>query len=473
MKRVWLLAFGACGGVSGTFDVSLVEPPGTTFLETQLQSIRITLTDPRQAYDITRSGSGTFDLAFDADATGSDGQFIVQGFDAGGNLLVDGESPPIPIAAIDATIKIYVAPPNTVTPALSGITARTGTTAFELPFGAGVAGGITTVTDPTTMQSIAVTPLEVYNAFDHSVKEAAVLPNALRTGLSVAVSASGLVDLFGGADETGAETGTLFQFDPTQPPAGTYTMLATQSQFARIGALALPIGSDDFVIASGTTMAGGAPPAPIELSAGDGTLSALTGVDSLGSFGASVVASDDVVTAVFIDPMKIVRFHGDAIDQPTIAEAQRTAVAVTGAPNGQLVVVGGATVAEPTGSLSLVSIDGAAGTSTVSTCPAECLPSARFAPAVAATSRYLLVAGGNSDGQACTQAHPCLPIDTADLFDATTLAFIKTIPLTVPRTGATALPLQNDQILIVGGTDGMGTPLGAVELFTPDLPADF
>ena len=51
------------------------------------------------------------------------------------------------------------------------------------------------------------------------------------------------------------------------------------------------------------------------------------------------------------------------------------------------------------------------------------------------------------------------------------LAPVVTLPLVVPRTKASALPLPNGQILIVGGVDGSGAPIATIELFTPD-PAE-
>jgi hypothetical protein len=47
---------------------------------------------------------------------------------------------------------------------------------------------------------------------------------------------------------------------------------------------------------------------------------------------------------------------------------------------------------------------------------------------------------------------------------------VATATLSVPRTGATAVALPNDQVMIVGGTDGSGAPIDAIELFTPAAP---
>jgi hypothetical protein len=58
-------------------------------------------------------------------------------------------------------------------------------------------------------------------------------------------------------------------------------------------------------------------------------------------------------------------------------------------------------------------------------------------------------------------------VATADIYDAMTLARVATAPLVVPRTDAEAVALPNGQILIAGGRDANGLPIGTLELFTP------
>ena len=45
-----------------------------------------------------------------------------------------------------------------------------------------------------------------------------------------------------------------------------------------------------------------------------------------------------------------------------------------------------------------------------------------------------------------------------------------TATLAVPRAGATAVALPNDQVLILGGRQQHGEPIDTIELFTPDAP---
>ena len=82
----------------------------------------------------------------------------------------------------------------------------------------------------------------------------------------------------------------------------------------------------------------------------------------------------------------------------------------------------------------------------------------RHRPAIAATARHVIVAGGTDDSG--------VPIDSADILDAVLLDRIATVPC-VARAGATAHALPNGQIAIVGGEPAND----AIELFTPPPPA--
>src|SRR5579871_5977572 len=90
-----LAALAAACGNSGTLSVSLVTAPGSTVLDS-VETLDVTLTDPLTTVSATREGSG-FSLSFQLDATDAAGQLIVQGLDAGGNVVAVGESPPFPL----------------------------------------------------------------------------------------------------------------------------------------------------------------------------------------------------------------------------------------------------------------------------------------------------------------------------------------------------------------------------------------
>jgi hypothetical protein len=109
------------------------------------------------------------------------------------------------------------------------------------------------------------------------------------------------------------------------------------------------------------------------------------------------------------------------------------------------------------GTTDAVRIDAATGA-------AEVLPGipavAKTGCAAAATTRFLIIAGGTTSAG----------IDgNVTVYDASTLALVATVPLVVPRTNAVALALPNGQILIAGGVDAAGAPVGTLELFTPPV----
>ena len=94
-----------------------------------------------------------------------------------------------------------------------------------------------------------------------------------------------------------------------------------------------------------------------------------------------------------------------------------------------------------------------------------CTTSARTAVAartIAATAGYLVVAGGRDASGAI--------VPDVEVFDVETLERVATLPMLVPRAGATARPLPNQQVLIAGGVDASGAPVATIELFTPTPP---
>ncbi|HVK82612.1 MAG TPA: hypothetical protein VM513_00825, partial [Kofleriaceae bacterium] len=88
---------------------------------------------------------------------------------------------------------------------------------------------------------------------------------------------------------------------------------------------------------------------------------------------------------------------------------------------------------------------------------ADTLEVGRYSPAVAATTRHVVIAGGIDAAGT--------PIASAEVLDAATLELLATLPL-APRAGAVAIALSTGQVL-VGGGDASPELL---ELFTPPPP---
>ena len=429
MKRA-LLLLAACSGQTGTLHVSLVTAPGSHVLDAA-ETLRLVVTKPHRVVLAKRGGDG-FSIALDLPADGTQGQLIVDALDAGGTVIATGETPPFSEGGIEANLAVYMAPPNSIGAAPVALAAaRTGVAVGSLGYGAVIAGG-------RDASGAATADLVIYNGYTHAFLAGKAMPQT-RADQALGVGANGAVYLFGGSGDVDPTTDDLWRFDTTVAPAGAYADLGRQMGFARAGELAIPIGNDAFLIT-------GTPPA--QLDGIRGTMTMITDVGHLPHRGASVVASDGVTTALFTGGLGTFRYRAGAFDMPPIAGAGDAVVAV---PGGAFVIA--------CGTADATRVDAATEVAT----PLPGVPGvAKTGCAVAATSRHLVIAGGTLNGGGVD--------GNAQIFDAQTFAPVATLPLVVPRTGAFAIALDNDQILIAGGVDATGAPIATLELFTPDSP---
>ena len=417
-----LAACAACTGTVGTVQLELTTAPGSHVLDA-VQRLRLTLTDPHQVVEAERTAAG-FDLAFELDAADRAGTLIVEGFDAAGALVACGQSPPVPVSALNSHVVIYVAPPRSIAAAPVALsTARSEVAVSALSYGAIIAGGREANGVPSSV-------IAIYNAYDHTLIAGIPMPSP-RTGLALASAPNGRVYLFGGTGADGAPTGTVWRFETTVAPNGAFTPVADEPGFARTGQLAVPIAAERYLITGTPALdfAGTALTAR-------GDIAGLPAIGAAGSAGGAAFA-------IFGDA-PLVRYRPDAFD-PLAGSGPPGGVAAA-LPDGRVVIVGGA-------SRDALVIDGAGAVATV----AGALTVARTRPTVAATSRHLLVIGG-SDGAGA-------PIASADLLDAATLAPLATLAIT-PRTGGFAIALPNGQVLFGGGAPATTQ----LELFTPEPP---
>ena len=423
MRRLLLAGLAACTTQNGTITLTMVTAPGSTVLDAA-QALKVVITNPHQEFQATRDATG-FDLSIDVDHAGASGAILIDAYDASGALVATGESPPFPIAAVDAAVAVYMAAPRSLAAAPVALPlGLTGLGVGALNYGVIFAGG----TDDTGAVSGNVS---IYNAYDHTLSAGLAL-TVPRTGIAVGVSQSGVVYLFGGTDGAGSATGTLTRFDTTVAPSGSYSDLSNHPELARTGQRMVAAGADEQLV-TGT---------PVAVIAALGTsVTARSTPTSLPAAGDAQTTSDGVATAVFATDTGLVRFRDDVVD--TIAATVPTRPVVTAMAPDSFAIVGDTT--------QLLAFDATTGTVTTGT-----LATARTGAAVAATDRYLLVAGGA----------------TAELFDVGAgqrgFAPVATIPMVVPRTGASAVALPNGQILIAGGVDTAGMPVATIELFTPD-----
>jgi hypothetical protein len=422
-----LCAAGCSGGTTGTVTVELTTAPDSHVLDA-VQTLRLTVTDPHQVIEAARGSSG-FDLALDLDASGVNGAVIVEGLDASGALIACGQSPGFPIAAINAQVTVYMAPPRSIAFAPASLdTARSQLAGASLGYGVALAGGLDGSGAPSS--SIAI-----YNAYNHTLISGIALP-APRANLAAAADSTGGVYLFGGTGADGSPTGTLWRFDTTVAPNGQYTEITDQAALARTGQLLVPISTGEF-------LATGSPALTVDATGA----TQRSDIDELPAAAATAVRADGSIAAIFADT-QLVRFSGNAFD--VLAAPGRTAATAASLPDGRIVVVGGG---DPL-SRDLLAIDPTTGAVTT---VSDALVTPRSRPSVAATSRHLVVAGGSDATGA--------PIATAEILDVQTLAPIATLPI-VARTGAYAVALPTDQVMIAGGAPASAQ----IELFTPEPP---
>jgi hypothetical protein len=434
MRVTWLAVLFAACTQTGTISVSLVESPSSTLLD-GVQTLQLTLTDPLTTETATRVGSG-FAISISVDANESAGQLIAEGMNAGGNVIAVGESPLFPVDALDASIAIFMAPPNSVTastvvldPAVDEVGVG------QLSYGIVFAGGRDASGAPTDVVTI-------YDAYSQAAEQGTALP-AARAGLAIGVEAGTYVFMFGGTDASGSAQANDWYFDTSASSAGVFSDFGAKTGFERTGQTMVEVDADDFMMS-------GAPPA--ELSDLSGVPTARTDVSSLPAAAAATTGSDGNFEAIFVDGSAVTRYRdtSDAFDTLTAPGVARDGASLVALPTELIGVFCGGSDAATIDPISgaVVDVPGVPSVPRASGC------------AVAATDQILVIAGGMlADGSGVAT--------TVEIFDAVTLAPIATAPLVVPRTNATAVPLGNGQIVIAGGDDQTGAPIATVELVTP------
>ena len=439
-----LLALAAaCGGATGTFTLELKTAPGSTILD-DVALARLTLSVPYRQVEATRGDDGRFHLTIDVPAEGPSGQLTFEGLDDGGNVVAWGRSGVLPIAAIDASISIYVAPPLSLAAAPVALDPpRTDVGVTRFNFGVLLVGGADGAGAP-------LDTVEIYDVYDHLLLEGEEAP-AARAGAAVSAGVTGYAYVFGGRGPVGT-TGTFWRFDTTVDPAGQWFEIDELPTLARAGAASTPVRTEGFVVT-------GDPPVLM-----DGlSLSAtpITNAPAMAGTATAVLLNDTVYAIVVGEGTGtdgIVKLGPEGIrelaDAPT---ALRTGHGAVGTRDAEVVVLGGAVGGVPTDTAIRVR----AATESVFELPGV-LATPRTGAAVGGNGTYAIVAGGTDAGGAI--------VADAEVYTLTDLARVGVIPMVVPRTGAVAASLVTGQILVLGGVDAAGAPVGTIEIFTPPAP---
>jgi len=435
-------ALAGCTGDVGTFGVTLITAPGSTVMD-DVTRLRVSLTDPPTVVEAERQDGG-FVVELDVSAGGGTGYVLVEGFSADDQRLAFGRSGPLPIAAYDADLAIYMAAPMSIAEApVSLQPPRSQMGVSSLAYGTVLIGG-------RDGDGAPVADVAIYNVYDHDLQVGLDMPEALAAP-AVMSGSLGRVFVFGGEDGSGDPSSHLRIFDTNAVPAGAWGSGTSDAALARVGATAAPLGSDAFLV----------------------TGDPLVRIDGLVNRAVAFPAAPPLVgtaTTVLLDdiPNTLVAGDGAGVTGATVfainaftgletapAEISRTGHGAAALPDGDIVIVGGATPSGPQAAAvrylsrqrDFTVVDGV-------------LVTPRVDAGVAATASYLVVAGGRD---ASDQV-----LGDAEIIDADTLAPVTTLPLLVPRTGATATALPDGQVLIAGGTDADGNPIATLELFTPD-----
>jgi hypothetical protein len=433
-----------CPGETGTLSVRLVTAPGSTLLD-PVTRIRATLSSPFRVVEADRGPDG-FEIAIEVEADGRGALLTVEALDAGGEVVANGATPVLPIAAVEADIAIYLGAPSTLAAApvaLDPPRSELGTGLLQ--FGTLLAGGRDAAGAP-------VADLDIYNAYTHELVAGEDLP-ATRRGVAVGTSSTGYAYLLGGTDAAGAVTGTVWRFDTQAEPAGDYLELDDEPTIARTGAVIAPLGAEEFVVTGD----------PVVLLSGFTGVAALEMPAQLPPAAVSVQDSSlpgapiyTVFIGVGAGSTGIVRMVAEVFtDESGPPDALRTGHGMVPTPDEEVVAIGGRTAAD---GLVRSAVLYSPGNRTGSSIP-DVLVTAREDAAIATNGEVLVVAGGRDAAG--------MVLGDAELIALATLTPIATVPMVVPRAGAVARPLPNGQVAIYGGVDAAGMPVGTIELFTP------
>lgn len=445
-SRAALLAlFVACGGETGTITVDIAAAPGGDLLE-RIERVRATLSNPREVTEAERDEEGRLVVELEVTADGRGGFLTLEGFDGDGELIARGTSPSLPIAAVEATITVYLGPPGAFAEApVSLEPARSEVGAGVLTYGAVLVGGRDADGDPRA-------DVEVYNVYDHDIQTGLDLPSP-RAAPTVLAGESDYVYIVGGTDEDDQPSAAAWRFDTTVAPAGAFLELdAADEEIARADQDGVYLGNETFLVAGDPAIAVSG--LTLEVVVLD-DVPALT--DGVGTLIAGAPAYPAIVAGAGVGESGAVVVQGGLVEELALPDSvRRRGHEVIRLADARILIVGGedlegaplasAIVYDPlTGDVDEID---------------DFLATPRRGAAIGATFEHLIVAGGVS-------AEGALVAD-AEVFDALTLDPVGTPELVVPRRGALMLPLANGQLLLAGGLDEAGAPSSVLELYTPE-----
>ncbi len=455
------LVVAGCSGQQGNVELDVVSP-GTGSVFAGLTTVRLSVVREGAAV-LMKEGpvgaAGQIDVDLSIPATGVLGDVRLEGLDAAGTVKVRGRLPPMELVSSTGVLKLWVAPVGASAKLPATLPVAVAKPAgVALPAGALLAGG-------AAAGDVASTQMLIWNQFFLELQPGAALPGARKGLCAVGTDVLGGVLLFGGADDTGAVKADLWRFDTTAPPMGTYSSIAVPelAALARRDARAVQLG-DLALVAGGSTATGSADGAllielPSVTASGRATFISATARSApalAASGGGVVVAGGGPAERFLATPTPAF----SPISGPAVLETITGSAAAT-LPDGRVVIAGGRLGIGASGNPSSRSlfVYAPTPTPTITELP-DALATGRTDATVTVVGGELLVAGGRD--------MLFSPLADAEVFDATTLARLRVIPLSGPRFDHTAILLGNGTVLLAGGQSATDTPLATLELYTPE-----
>ncbi|MEO6954851.1 MAG: hypothetical protein ABI321_23830 [Polyangia bacterium] len=469
-----------CGGKRGTINLDIVVSQTLDpFYHAALAQFTID--------GVTKTAAVTgshFTFSFDEKPPKVSEPLIVEALDSTGTVLGYGQTPPISLTAggQNDSYGVWVGGPGTMNLSASGAVlpyARTELGAFSaVGLGAMFAGG----RGPTSADPAATAPVAdcaLYDVFTNTVIAPNSMTSARAGGSGIASAPQGVI--FGGLTTDGSAIATAEIFSPISSSGlGAWTPVPATGNAPAPAAFAVGV-----LLQSGTQLVAGGE---------DGAGKAVTSSELVTTGAAvSITANNAMQSARYHHCAAAAKFpDGDgalfvggitAGSQEGIAEkfvgGNFTTVALLDLPNlwdatatsintstGVLVI--GGTIPDPVTGVRTATSN----VYYIQTYPTTSNPvvltevsaaiSARAGHTATMVGNDLLLCGGvGADGKLVT---------ACDILTITgNIVTVKAhVNLAAPRRNHVATELQNGLVLIVGGVNDQGAPLGAIEIYTPD-----
>jgi hypothetical protein len=461
---LWAALVAAGCGSDHTLRVHVVAPADAADPFASALTVRLTVAGRTSMSPIN---GGHFDLTIPVSGASSQPltQVLVEGLSASGDRVAYGSTPPLQLAAANGAVWVFVAPPGSVsTPQANDGTpyvlspARTHQAAALVPgYGIFLAGGL----GPGHMPLDSVTLWYSYELIE--VANPAFRLGLPRSDIGGGVTPDGLLEWIGGSDAGGAPTSLAEIMDPSGNLGLPYVRpvtMAGQAGLARAGA-ATVLTSEGALLFGGVGTGGAAQAGALLFT----PLAATQAVTWTGAVARAATTATANATRT-----QIIVFGGGPAGQPVLERYtnRMTAQVVTPSPtsnrtghsatlldDGRILWIGG----NDDSGAALASATVYDPVMNVATEMSGFLHTARAGHTATRVGGQILVAGGAS------AANTLAP--NVEVFDAKTLAFVREAAMAAPRTHHTAMDPGNATVVLLGGEDQAGNPIGRVEIYTP------